>query len=155
MKVQTTASHLDRPACLRGPTTMELLALLLVRWWPMLAADPQQEPTGGWGSLVLQGGAFGLVCILVLYIIPQHLRESRKEREQRDKEAREERERLADRFDRIIVIVQDKFEARNKDIVAAVKEQTSTLDRTFEEGLSRMEIAVHASCRVPEGRRGP
>lgn len=104
------------------------------------AADTA-TPLGGWGSLVLQGGAFGLLTYIVAYLAPQLMKESRKEREARDQ-----------LFNTVMDALQTRFDDRNravvKEIVGAVKDQTQILATALRSSSERIEGAVSNACKA-------
>jgi hypothetical protein len=95
------------------------------------------DPFGGWGTMILQAGAFGLLTYVVVFMYPRASKEAREERESRDQ-----------LFSGMVHTLQEKFEERNEKIVASVEKQTQALSTTFNESASRIEQALAAVCRL-------
>ncbi len=98
---------------------MEYRSLFLIGTFfsasPMFA-QAVGDPSVGWGSLILQAGAFGLLTYIVIVLYPKQ-----------QKDVREERERRDDVFKSMLDTLQTKFEDRNREIVSALKEQTDSI----------------------------
>lgn len=60
-------------------------------------------------SLILQAGAFGLLAWIVVYMYPHQVREARAERETRDQ-----------RFEALVILIQDKFDERHRAAIDAI-----------------------------------
>lgn len=82
----------------------------------LVLAEVFPDPVGGWGSLVLQAGAFGLLAYIVTMLYPRQQKEIREEREKRDQ-----------MFMNMIDVLQNKFNERNERISQAIKDQTVSL----------------------------
>ena len=82
----------------------------------MLLFAQTVDSLGGWGSLVLQAGAFGLLTYIVIFSFPTYT-----------KEVREERERREVAFTGLIDALQTKFGDRNALLRAAIELQTEKL----------------------------
>lgn len=94
------------------------------------------DPLAQWGSIALQGGAFGLLTYIVVVFAPRVMKESRDEREERDK-----------RFSSIIDTLHARFEDRNKELIASVKDQTQILATSLQSSSARIESAVGNACK--------
>ncbi len=113
-----------------------LLAIVLAQTVPAVPVVPvPPDPLGGWGTLVLQGGAFALLAWIVMRLAPAVL-----------KDAREEREKRESIFTAVIGALQDRQDTRNKEIVDAIEKaidrQTTLLNRGTTAGAQRIESAV-------------
>jgi len=97
----------------------------------LMAQTPAaSEPLGGWGNLLLQGGAFALLAYIVIRIYPQGTKEARDEREKRDA-----------LFGDLITNLQTKFEERNAAVVAELRVQTAALAAVIKE----------SACKAKDG----
>lgn len=94
------------------------------------------DPFGGWGSLVLQGGAFGLLVYVVTVMYPRAAKDQREEREKQDEV-----------FRKTLSDLQMRFEARNDKITVAVNAQTDKLATALTQNADRIEQAVASVCR--------
>lgn len=87
-------------------------------------------------QLALQGGALALLFVVVIWLYPREAKAAREERATRDA-----------RFEQLVALMQDKFDARSAGIVQAIREQTVNLTRSMSESSSRIEVAVAKACR--------
>jgi hypothetical protein len=99
------------------------------------------DPLNGWGTLILQGGAFMLLVYIVVWMYPKAAKEQREERETRDQ-----------LFADLVKGLQDKDEKRSDKILEALYEQTGTLSTAFRDAAGDMKTAVAGICR---GRISP
>jgi type II secretory pathway pseudopilin PulG len=95
-----------------------------------------EDPLGGWMTVVIQGGALGLLAVLIIYILPREAENNRKEREAR--------EILQNRT---LETLQEKFETRNAKIVDAIENQTRTLAKSNTEMAASIHHAVTESIK--------
>jgi hypothetical protein len=100
-------------------------------------ANTIEGPLGGWGLLVIQGGALGLLGVLIIYILPKESESNRREREARD----------AIQV-KMIETLQERFEMRNSKIVEAIEKQTVTLQGSNNSLAEKVSAAVMQACRV-------
>jgi F0F1-type ATP synthase membrane subunit b/b' len=77
--------------------------------------------------VLLQFGAFGALLWIVFALAPKHLKEAADERKLAMEATAKERQDRDRRFNKLMVMMHKKFDARNDKIVAAVKEQTKEL----------------------------
>ena len=94
------------------------------------------EPLGGWGQLMIQAGAFGLLTYIVVFLFPTMRKEERDEREKRDAA-----------FQAVIDALHEKFDERNSSIVDAVKDQTISLTTAMRDGEKSTREAMLTVCR--------
>lgn len=87
----------------------------------------QTDPLNGWFGVILQGGAFALLTYIVVWMAPDALKQAREERQSRDAI-----------FSAIIDVIQLKTDERNKELIEAIRSQTTTLT-----------VAIGNSCRYP------
>lgn len=73
----------------------------------------QVVATPEWWNVVLQGGSFGLLAVLVVYLAPNVFKDMRLERETRDA-----------RFETLVNVMQARFEERNNAVIRAVEAHT-------------------------------
>jgi formiminotetrahydrofolate cyclodeaminase len=103
----------------------------------LLAQNTIEGPLGGWGLLVIQGGALGLLAVLIIYILPKESESNRKERESRD----------AIQV-KMIETLQERFEMRNSKIVDAIEKQTVVLQNSNNHLAEKVSAAVTQACRL-------
>jgi hypothetical protein len=84
---------------------------------------PTPDPLGGWGHLILNGGAFALLIYIVIFLVPKLMREAREERAAAAKNAKD-RDRL---FQATIDTIQDRFTERTRDLLKGIEKQTEAL----------------------------
>lgn len=100
---------------------------------------PVPDPLAGWGTLLLQGGAFGLLCIVVVYLAPKAMKEAKEERAARDAT-----------FQALVELMQTKFEDRNKLMTAAIEKQTVSLMGEMSKQTDILEMALRNVCKAGE-----
>ncbi len=93
------------------------------------------DPMGGWGSLVIQGGAFGLLAWIVIVLGPKTLKEAREAL----REAREEREHRDAKFVAMAEMQEAKFAERNANIVHEIEKQTAAIMKFLEQSVCRWD----------------
>lgn len=96
----------------------------------------------GWGQLAIQGGAFSLLAVIVVYLYPRAAREAREEREKREAA-----------HAAIIELIQSRFEARNAQVVQALTQQTRELNAGVAQSAARIEGAVKEVCKYKGSQR--
>ena len=96
----------------------------------MLFSQQLSDPTGGWASLVLQGGALLLLAYLVMVVFPAYQHDITEER----KEHAKERER------------------RDKDFTLAIKDQTVSIVTELKEGNKTTRDALAYVCHSNQHR---
>lgn len=82
----------------------------------------QADAAGSSSSLVLQGGAFGLLAYIVAVLAPRMFAAAREEREARDKA-----------FAVLVEGLQSRFEERTKALIEAMENQTRMLTAQMEQ----------------------
>jgi hypothetical protein len=102
----------------------------------------QPDPIAAWGSLALQGGAFGLLVYIIVWAYPAAT-----------KAAADERSKTLDRFEALVAQLHQQFENRNLKLEKAISSQTVVLATSFKDHADRIERAVGAVCKVES--RGP
>lgn len=100
--------------------------------WQLLAQV--EPPLGGWGNLILQGGAFGLLTYIVVWMYPQSQKVNREEREKRDAS-----------FATLATVMQEHFETRNNFLIRAIQDQTDRLARKLDEQSVRQAESMGAA----------
>ncbi len=123
----------------------------------------QVSPNGllsdNWLSLIIQGGSFALIVVIVVYLWPKTQREAREEREKKEKEHREERQLERDKFAELLAVAHEGSHKRNENVVLAIKEQTvefrksqekaaEKLSLTNESTTQRIVSAIATSCKA-------
>jgi hypothetical protein len=98
----------------------------------MLLAQVQADPFGGWGGLLLQGGAFVLLAYIVIVLAPRMFKESRDEREKRDA-----------LFQSVLTDLTKSHDNRTTAIIGAIHEQTDAMTKA----MASVCQAAHANRR--------
>jgi len=102
----------------------------------MLFAQAEVSPLPPWLSLVIQGGSFALVALIVLYLYPKLAADAREDRNTRE-----------DKWHTLLVALQEKFDERNDKVAAAFDRQTITLTNSFADAAKRIESSMTNICR--------
>ena len=102
----------------------------------MIFADGQDITLGGWTNVVIQGGCLVLLYVLIVHIVPKFLTEAKEERQARDK-----------CFTDAINALHGKMDDRNDKIVAAIKEQTSSINLQISSGAESTRQAMLSVCK--------
>lgn len=102
----------------------------------MLFAEALEPSISVW-QLILQAGAFGLLCWVVIVLAPNMLRDARQERESRDT-----------RFEQLVNTLQARNDARNDAIVASIQSQTDRLVQQIEKQTNDLSRSVATSCQA-------
>lgn len=96
------------------------------------------DPLGGWASIILQAGAFGLLTYVVVVLFPRTMKEQTEERERRDKS-----------FSTIVSSLQHEFERRNERIEKAIRDQTITLITELKDQNKIIRETMASACKSP------
>lgn len=101
-----------------------------------VAAPAPMDSVSPWASLLLQGGAFGLVTYIVVKLYPAAAREARAEREARDA-----------MFSTTIQMLQTKFDERSDRIIGSISDQTDTLAASIADSARSIKESVTTACK--------
>ncbi len=94
------------------------------------------DPLGGWGTLILQGGAFALLVYIIAIMYPKETEAGRKERIERDTA-----------FIAALTSMELKADVRNDRMVAALERQTTSLQVSIDKNGDQMRSAVSTVCK--------
>jgi hypothetical protein len=110
------------------------------------------DPFSGWGSLLLQGGAFVLLAYMVIRLAPQLFKEMREEREARDTKFATAIDNLQNKYDERNESITQTIAATSKDANDVIRE----LSRTFrdEARAERLACESHFSKLAEAMTRG-
>ena len=101
------------------------------------------DPLGGWASIILQAGAFGLLAYVVIWMFPSVMKDQAEERIARDRH-----------FAMIVASLQVEFGKRNERIENAIRDQTISLTTELKDQNKMIRETMAAACKaVPYGAK--
>lgn len=116
-----------------------------ITWMVYLLSQTELSPPGWW-NYIIQGGSFGLLVYIVVYLGPKLLKDARDERDSREKLAREERDKHDLKFENIVTSLSKEFEVRNDKLVTAIGIQTDKLVTEMKRESDEMTLVLANTC---------